>query len=74
MCLRTYDAPFPMRHAHVPATLDVPFSVPFRHRVTFTRGALAPSNAALRQAMTDGSCGAAVCAAVWFVAGFVHVL
>ena len=42
-----------------PATFDVPLSVPFRHRVTFTRGALAPSNAALRQAMTDGSCGAA---------------
>ena len=38
-----------------PATFDVPLSVPFRHRVTFTRGALDHGNAALRQAMTDGS-------------------
>ena len=38
-----------------PATFDVPLSVPFRHQVTFTRGALDHGNAALRQAMTDGS-------------------
>ena len=37
------------------ATFDVPLSVPFRHRVAFTRGALDHGNAALRQAMTDGS-------------------
>ncbi len=42
-----------------PATFDVPLSVPFRHRVTFTRGALEPSNASLRQAMADGSGGSA---------------
>jgi 3-dehydroquinate synthase len=35
-------------------TLDVPLSVPFRHRVLFTRDAFAAGNATLRSAMTDG--------------------
>ena len=36
-------------------TLDVPLSVPFRHRVLFTRGAFSPGNAALRSVLADGA-------------------
>lgn len=44
-----------------PASFDVPLTVPFRHRVLFTRGALDPGNALLRSVMaSDGPRGRAV--------------
>lgn len=43
-----------MGRATVPATFDVPMSVPARHRVTFTRDVLDPANPALAQAL-EGS-------------------
>ena len=44
-----------------PASFDVPLSVPFRHRVLFTRGAFEPGNALLRSVLaSDGPRGRAV--------------
>ena len=37
-----------------PASFDVPLTVPFRHRVLFTRGALDPANAVLRSVLCCG--------------------
>jgi 3-dehydroquinate synthase len=48
-----------MHHARVPATFDVSLSVPFRHRVTFTRGALEAGN----PSMADALAGSARCIA-----------
>lgn len=60
-CFRTYDAPPRMHHASAAATFDTPFSVPFRHRVTFTRGVLEPSNPSLAEALAgSGRCVAFV--------------
>jgi 3-dehydroquinate synthase len=44
-----------MQHARVPATFDVPLSVPFRHRVTFTRGALEAGNPSLADALAGSA-------------------
>jgi 3-dehydroquinate synthase len=44
-----------MQHACVPATFDVPLSVPFRHRVTFTRGALEAGNPSLADALAGSA-------------------
>jgi 3-dehydroquinate synthase len=50
-----------MHHASAAATFDTPFSVPFRHRVTFTRGVLEPSNPSLAEALAgSGRCVAFV--------------
>ncbi|MEY4225839.1 MAG: hypothetical protein RL190_596, partial [Actinomycetota bacterium] len=60
-CFRTYDAPPRMQHASAAATFDTPFSVPFRHRVTFTRGVLEPSNPSLAEVLAgSGRCVAFV--------------
>ncbi len=40
-----------MTHSRVPCTFDTPVSVPFRHRVTFTRDALDPANPCLGEAI-----------------------
>jgi 3-dehydroquinate synthase len=44
-----------MGRATVPATFDVPMSVPSRHRVTFTRDVLDPGNPALAQALAGSA-------------------
>lgn len=51
----------------LPPTFDVPFAVPFRHRVTFTHDALAVGNPVLREAMEPVAAGDAPLRAVAFV-------
>ena len=48
-----------MLHSRVPCTFDTPLSVPFRHRVTFTRDALDSANPCIGEALR----GAARCIA-----------
>jgi 3-dehydroquinate synthase len=43
-----------------PVSFDVPLSVPFRHRVLFTRGVFRPENTLLRSVMSEGTGARAV--------------